>query len=138
MLYLNMTHYRQIMKLPIVAAAALACLLWTAAAQEDSTRGDSGGKKEPVASDASKGKAVFQANCQTCHNAESSEPLIGPGLKDLFKWPPHKLSDGTEHTQHTVDIIKKQIVEGGGAMQPMGGYVSGADLDNLLAYLQTL
>jgi mono/diheme cytochrome c family protein len=64
--------------------------------------------------------------------------LVGPGLKGLFKWPPHKLSDGTEHTEHTVEIIRNQITQGGGAMAPMGDMLSAEDLDNLIAYLQTL
>jgi mono/diheme cytochrome c family protein len=91
-----------------------------------------------AAGDAAKGKTVFEDNCAFCHNADSNEANIGPGLKDLFKWPPHKLSDGTEHKEHTVEIIKNQVVNGGGGMGPMGDKVQGADLDNLLAYLQTL
>ena len=91
-----------------------------------------------AAADAAKGKAIFNDNCAFCHNAESSEAGVGPGLKDLFKWPAHKLSDGTEHTEHTVDVIKNQVMNGGGGMAPMGEQVKGEDLDNLLAYLQTL
>lgn len=105
-----------------------ACFLLTHAGAQD------GGKK----GDAAKGKEVFDANCAICHNADSDEALVGPGLKNLFKWPPHKLSDGTEHKEHTVEIIRNQIVNGGGAMAPMGASVSGEDLENLLAYLQTL
>ena len=85
-----------------------------------------------------KGKEVFEANCLFCHNADSDEALVGPGLKNLFKWPPHKLSDGTEHAEHTVATIRKQIVEGGGGMAPMGDSLSKQELDDLIAYLQTL
>lgn len=91
-----------------------------------------------AAGDAAKGKNVFNDNCAFCHNAESDEASVGPGLKNLFKWPAHKLSDGTEHKEHTVDVIKNQVVNGGGGMAPMGEQVKGEDLDNLLAYLQTL
>jgi mono/diheme cytochrome c family protein len=94
---------------------------------------------QPMADgDVAKGKEVFDTNCALCHNAESEEALVGPGLKGLFKMPPHKLSDGTEHKEHTVEVIKNQVVNGGGAMAPMGEQVKGEDLDNLLAYLQTL
>src|SRR5690349_16547950 len=85
-----------------------------------------------AAGDAAKGKAVFESNCAFCHNAESDEAIVGPGLKGLFKWPAHKLSDGTEHKEHTVDIIKNQVQNGGGGMAPMGEQVKGEDLDNLL------
>ena len=91
-----------------------------------------------VSGDAAKGKAIFNDNCAFCHSAESTDAGVGPGLKDLFKWPAHKLSDGTEHKEHTVEIIKKQVSEGGGGMAPMGENVKGQDLDDLVAYLQTL
>src|SRR5687768_8146935 len=91
-----------------------------------------------AAGDAVKGKVIFNDNCAFCHNEESSEAGVGPGLKDLFKWPAHKLSDGTDHAEHTVDIIKKQVTEGGGGMAPMGENVKGQDLEDLVAYLQTL
>lgn len=91
-----------------------------------------------AAGDAAKGKNVFNDNCAFCHSAETSDAGVGPGLKDLFKWPAHKLSDGTEHKEHTVDVIKNQVTNGGGGMAGMGEQVKGEDLDNLLAYLQTL
>ncbi|HEY7679309.1 MAG TPA: cytochrome c [Terriglobia bacterium] len=95
---------------------------------------------EPAAAagDAAKGKQVFQDNCSLCHSAETDEMIVGPGLKGLFKWPPHKLSDGTEHKEHTDEIIRKQIVEGGGAMAPMGEVVSAEQVNDLIAYLKTL
>src|SRR5438309_1385739 len=34
--------------------------------------------------DAKKGEAAFD-NCAVCHNADSTETKIGPGLKGLFK-----------------------------------------------------
>lgn len=90
------------------------------------------------AGDAAKGKNVFNDNCAFCHSAETADAGVGPGLKDLFKWPAHKLSDGTEHKEHTADVIRNQVVSGGGGMAGMGDQVKGEDLENLLAYLQTL
>ena len=114
----------------VLAIAAAGFLTMTSAPQAAS---------QPMAAgDAAKGKAVFDDNCAFCHSATTSDAGVGPGLKDLFKWPAHKLSDGTEHKEHTVDIIKNQVVNGGGGMAPMGEQVKGEDLDNLLAYLQTL
>ena len=34
--------------------------------------------------DAAKGKEVFD-QCSVCHNADSTETKVGPGLKGLFK-----------------------------------------------------
>jgi mono/diheme cytochrome c family protein len=87
--------------------------------------------------DAAKGKAVFDAKCGACHDATSDQEIVGPGLKDLFHWPPHQGPDGSQHAQHTVPMIRTQIVQGGGAMPPVTG-LSEQDLADLLAYLQTL
>ena len=88
--------------------------------------------------DVARGKAVFEGHCQICHNVDSREDLVGPGLKDLFRWPAHTLSDGTEHPAHNVDVIRRQIVEGGGSMAPVGASFSDQEIADLLAYLQTL
>ena len=88
--------------------------------------------------DAAKGKAMFEDNCQICHNADSEEEKVGPGLKGLFKKGPHKMADGTEHKQHTDEMIRKQIKEGSSAMPPIGASFSDQEVDDLLAYLHTL
>ena len=87
--------------------------------------------------DAAKGKAVFLANCELCHEATSEAAKVGPGLKGLFKTATHKDSAGKDHS-HTVTMVREQIEKGGGTMPPMGSMVSGKDLDDLIAYLQTL
>ncbi|MSO19434.1 MAG: c-type cytochrome [Acidobacteria bacterium] len=88
--------------------------------------------------DAARGKAVYDDNCSTCHAADSDAEIVGPGLKNLFGWPAHRGADGSDHARHTAPMIRKQIVDGGGAMAPMGDAVSGQALEDLLAYLQTL
>ena len=40
---------------------------------------------QAFAADAAKGKANFEANCSVCHNSDSEERKMGPGLKGLFK-----------------------------------------------------
>src|ERR1700730_2621561 len=35
--------------------------------------------------DAAKGKEAFESNCAVCHNADSTDKKMGPGLKGLFK-----------------------------------------------------
>jgi mono/diheme cytochrome c family protein len=95
--------------------------------------------KEDTKGDPAKGKEVFEAACALCHNADSNEAKAGgPGLKNLFHWPPHKLSDGTEHKEHTVENIRQRILEGNGKKRPVGAFLSEEALSNLLAYLQTL
>lgn len=84
-------------------------------------------------------RQVFAIHCSYCHQADSYAGRgDAPGLKDLFKRPPHKLTDGTEHTEHTVANIRKLLVEGNRAMPARGIILSDEEMDDLMAYLQTL
>src|SRR5437764_12294603 len=62
--------------------------------------------------DAAKGKEVFE-QCGVCHNADSEEKKMGPGLKGLFKYD--KLVNGKKPTDATV---RAKIDEGGNGMPP--------------------
>ena len=53
----------------------------------------------PAAGDAAKGKAIFE-QCGVCHNADSEEKKMGPGLKGLFKRD--KMANGKKPTEATV------------------------------------
>jgi mono/diheme cytochrome c family protein len=83
--------------------------------------------------DAKKGKAVFQENCSMCHNADSTEVLVGPGLKGLFKRA--KLGNGKPVNEANVLNV---INNGGDTMPPLADQLKAADKDNVIAYLKTL
>ncbi len=83
--------------------------------------------------DAAKGKDVFE-QCSVCHNADSAERKMGPGLKGLFK--KGKL-DSNGKAVNDANVIEK-INEGGNGMPPYKDTLSDADRANLLAYLKTL
>jgi cytochrome c len=86
-----------------------------------------------AAGDAKKGKMVFEDNCSACHNADSTEVKVGPGLKGLFKRA--KLGTGKPVNEMTVlDTINN----GGDTMPPLGDALKPADKDNVIAYLKTL
>ena len=85
-----------------------------------------------TAADAKKGEAAFE-NCSVCHNADSTEVKIGPGLKGLFKR--EKLVNGKPVNEENVKAL---ITEGSGAMPPFGDAISADDKDNIVAYLKTL
>ena len=74
-----------------------------------------------AAGDAAAGKAVFEANCQGCHPAGGTQAGVGPQLSASKK-------DAAQ--------VKMQVMNGKGAMP--GGLVSGADLDNVVAYLESI
>jgi cytochrome c len=86
-----------------------------------------------AAGDAKKGKSVFDDNCGTCHNSDSTEAKVGPGLKGLFKRA--KLGTGKPvNDANVLDIINN----GGDAMPPLEDVLKPADKDNVIAYLKTL
>jgi cytochrome c len=83
--------------------------------------------------DAAKGKEVFD-QCGVCHNADSAERKMGPGLKGLSK--KGKLeSNGKPATD--ANILEK-INEGGNGMPSYKDMLTDDEKANLLAYLKTL
>ena len=85
-----------------------------------------------AAGTAAKGKEVFDA-CSVCHNADSDEKKIGPGLKGLFK--KDKMSNGKAPNEANV---RTQINEGGNGMPAYKDILSDQEKDDLIAYLKTL
>jgi len=86
----------------------------------------------PAAGDAAKGKAIFE-QCGVCHNADSEEKKMGPGLKGLFKRD--KMTNGKKPTEATV---RAKIDEGGNGMPAYKDMLSDQEKDDVIAYLKTL
>jgi cytochrome c len=82
--------------------------------------------------DAAKGKEVF-TQCAVCHNADSTEQKMGPGLKGLFKHD--KLVNGKKVTDATV---REKIEQGGNGMPSYKDMLSDQEKDDVIAYLKTL
>ena len=89
-------------------------------------------KKKGGAGDADKGKEVFE-QCGVCHNADSDEKKMGPGLKGLFKKA--KMADGKAPTEPNV---RAKVNTGGNGMPAYEDMLSKEERDNLIAYLKTL
>ena len=81
---------------------------------------------------ADKGKEVFE-QCSVCHNADSTEKKIGPGLKGLFKHD--KLVNGKPVNEANV---RAKIDEGGNGMPGYKDILSDQERADLIAYLKTL
>ena len=82
--------------------------------------------------DAAKGKDVFE-QCGVCHNADSEEKKMGPGLKGLFK--KEKMVNGKKPTESN---IRSRVDEGGQGMPAYKDMLSDQEKDDLIAYLKTL
>jgi cytochrome c2 len=85
-----------------------------------------------AAGSAEKGKEVFD-QCSVCHNADSTEVKIGPGLKGLFKHD--KLVNGKPVNEANV---RAKIDEGGNGMPSYKDILSNQEKDDVIAYLKTL
>ena len=82
--------------------------------------------------DAAKGKEVFD-QCSVCHNSDTTEVKMGPGLKGLFKRA--KLNSGKPVSEANV---LNQINEGGNGMPAYKDILSDDEKANVLAFLKTL
>jgi cytochrome c2 len=82
--------------------------------------------------DAAKGKEVFE-QCGVCHNADSEEKKMGPGLKGLFK--KSKLANGKPANEANVRAI---VDQGGNGMPAYEEMLEKNEKDDLIAYLKTL
>jgi len=82
--------------------------------------------------DPEKGKELFQ-QCGVCHNADSTEKKMGPGLKGLFSR--EKMNNGKKPTDATV---REKIDEGGNGMPAYKEMLSEEEKDDFIAYLKTL
>ena len=82
--------------------------------------------------DAEKGKEVFQ-QCGVCHNADSTEKKMGPGLKGLFQ--NEKMANGKKPTEANV---RAKVDEGGNGMPSYKEMLSDEEKADLIAYLKTL
>lgn len=83
--------------------------------------------------DAAKGKEVFD-QCSVCHNSDSTEKKMGPGLKGIFKQA--KLASNGK-PMNDANVIGK-IDEGGNGMPAYKDMLTAPEKANLLAYLKTL
>jgi cytochrome c len=84
--------------------------------------------------DPAKGKETFDSNCAVCHNSDSTEAKVGPGLKGLFKRATlankKKVSDAT-----VLEMINKGSDAG---MPGFADVLADQEKADVLAYLKTL
>lgn len=84
------------------------------------------------AADAAAGKGIFAMKCKTCHGADGQG---NAGMAKVLKTEIKPLTDPEVQGLSEADI-KKIVAEGKGKMKPVA--VSGADLDNVAAYVKSM
>ena len=86
------------------------------------------------AGDAKAGKEVFENNCSVCHNSDSTEVKMGPGLKGISK---RAKMTTTGKAPTDANLIEK-ISTGGNGMPAYADILSAEEKANVIAYLKTL
>jgi mono/diheme cytochrome c family protein len=82
--------------------------------------------------DAAKGKELFDTKCVICHNADSADKKIGPGLKGVKNG---KLPSGKDATYAN---ILDNLNKGGGGMPAFEKLLTAEEKDHIIAYVLTL
>ena len=110
---------------PILAAALCAAAILPLSFAQNEPQ-----KEKP---DAVVGKKVFEAHCIDCHNADSKEEKVGPGLKDIKKG---ELPSGKKANH---DNVLGTVEEGiGDEMPAFGESLSEKEKEDVVAYVLTL
>jgi mono/diheme cytochrome c family protein len=84
------------------------------------------------AQSADDGKEIFEAKCAVCHNADSKDKKIGPGLAGIKDG---KLPSGKDATDEN---LLANINKGGNGMPAFEKLLSDEEKASLIAYLKTL
>jgi cytochrome c len=109
------------MNASVVSAALLGLMFATAAPAQMSDA-------------ATHGKATFDTKCAICHNADSTEKKIGPGLKGLYARG--TFTDGT--TKVTDESVTDRINNGKIPMPPFKDQLTQDQVKEVVEYLKTL
>jgi cytochrome c len=115
------------MKKAMLAVTALSLLLAGSAFTQDKE-----GKGAPGS--ATKGKEVFEGNCSVCHNADSTETKVGPGLKGLFK----RATLANKKKVSTATVLEMINMGSESGMPPYADMLTAAEKADVIAYLKTL
>ncbi len=85
------------------------------------------------AADAKAGKDVYDKSCKSCHGADGT---ANPGVAKMMKVDIPDLKSPAVQAMSDADL-KKIVSEGKGKMKPAAS-VTGASLDNVVAYVHSL
>jgi mono/diheme cytochrome c family protein len=85
-----------------------------------------------AAGDATAGKATYNKYCKSCHGTDGQH---NPNIAKVMKVEMKDLGSSDVQSMSDADL-KKPITDGMGKMKPIKS-ISGADLDNVIAYIRT-
>ncbi len=80
-----------------------------------------------------RGRNIFKSKCRFCHDAYSSETLVGPGLKGVLKQERLPISKRPSTPENIIRQLKKPV-----GRMPAFEYLSEEETSDMLAFLHTL
>jgi mono/diheme cytochrome c family protein len=86
-----------------------------------------------LAADAAAGQAVYAKSCKGCHGADGT---ANPAMAKMMKVDMKALGSADVQAESDADM-KAVITNGKGKMKPIAS-VTGASVDNVVAYVRTL
>jgi cytochrome c len=113
--------------------AALALAMAGIVLAQDSTK--TAPKQTAGKGSATKGKDVFAEKCSMCHNADSDQKKIGPGLKGLSKRGTFSVKPDVKVTDAN---LKNWIENGDSLMPPFKDVLDEQQIKDVIAYVKTL
>lgn len=120
-------------KFLVLGMAALAVAV-IACAQDSGAKGAANKAAASKSGSATKGKDVFDQKCAMCHNADSDQKKIGPGLKGLFK----RGTFTVNNSKVTEQNLKTWIENGDSMMPPFKEALEEQQIRDVIAYVKTL
>ena len=85
-----------------------------------------------AAQDAAVGQEIFDTKCSVCHNADSADKKIGPGLAGIKDG---KLPSGKDATDEN---MTENLNKGGNGMPAFEKLLSDEEKADIIAYVKTL
>jgi len=116
------------------AIVAIAVTLFAVQLRSSLAQDSKAAPAAPLSEAATSGKAVFAEKCALCHNADSTEKKLGPGLKGFYA----RGTFTTDGGKVTDESVTKFIETGKGMMPPFKDTLEPAKLKDVVAYVKTL
>jgi cytochrome c len=116
----------------LAVAVVLSLAVSVSYAQKDAKKHKGTSETASAKGDPVKGKDVFEAKCIVCHNADSKDKKIGPGLQGVKDG---KLPSG-KPANH--DTILQNVNNGGNGMPAFKELLTDEEKEDVVAYVLTL
>jgi cytochrome c2 len=80
-----------------------------------------------------RGKNLYDEKCKFCHNAYSTEEIVGPGLKAILKRPKLPVSKRPATPENIIRQLKHPFNR-----MPSFEYLKDEEIEDIIAFLNTL